>query len=142
MDRWNVSSPFSNCLITSRSTHDVVFYSSTIYSQQQVLCGRLVKAAHMWLSKKNEPFGNKGPNKERKIKRQNNGGSSDPFLDAPYVPLTTNATPVPPRLTAEKVDRGPLVRPQYPVTLMATHDMTGSKHTLCIMCSMVCNHGP
>ena len=35
-------------------------YSSTTYSGQQVLCGRLVKAAHMWLSKKNETFGNKG----------------------------------------------------------------------------------
>ena len=115
--------------------HDVVFYSSTTYSQQQVLCGRLVKAAHMWLSKKNETFGNKGPNKERKIKRKNNGGASDPFLDAPYEVLTTNATPVPPKLTAEKVDRGPLVRPQYPVTLMATHDMTG-RNIHCASCAV------
>ena len=79
----------------------------------------------MWLSKKNETFGNKGPNRERKIKRQNDGGASDPFLDTPYVSLTTNSTPTPPKLTAEKVSRGPLVRPQYPVTSMATHDMTG-----------------
>ena len=105
--------------------HDVVFYSSTTYSSQQVLCGRLVKAAHMWLSKKNETFGNKGPPKERKIKRHNDGGASDPFLDTPYVTLTTNPTPTPPKLTAEKVARDPLVRPQYPVTSMATHNVAG-----------------
>ena len=106
--------------------HDVVFYSSTTYSSQQVLCGRLVKAAHMWLSKKNETFGSKGPNKERKIKRHNDGGASDPFLDTPYVTLTTNPTPTPPKLTAEKVARGPLVRPQYPVTSMSTHNVAGN----------------
>ena len=108
-----------------KECHDVVFYSSTTYSSQQVLCGRLVKAAHMWLSKKNETFGNKGPNKERKIKRHNDGGASDPFLDTPYVTLTTNPTPTPPKLTADKVARGPLVRPQYPVTSMATHNVAG-----------------
>ena len=79
----------------------------------------------MWLRKKNETFGSKGPPKERKIKRHNDGGASDPFLDTPYVSLTTNPTPTPPKLTAEKVTRGPLVRPQYPVTSMATQDVTG-----------------
>ena len=120
----------------AKEHHDVVFYSSTTYSGQQVLCGRLVKAAHMWLSKKNETFGNKGPPKERKIKRQNDGGASDPFLDTPYVSLTTNPTPIPPKLTAERVSRGPLVRPQYPVTSLATHDVAG--HNLhwaaCALC--------
>ena len=108
----------------AKEYHDIVFYSSTTYSSQQVLCGRLVKAAHMWLSKKNETFGSKGPPKERKIKRHNDGGANAPFLDTPYVTLTTNATPIPPKLTAEKVSRGPLVRPQYPVTSMAIHDVT------------------
>ena len=107
----------------AKEYHDIVFYSSTTYSSQQVLCGRLVKAAHMWLNKKNESFGSKGPPKERKIKRHNDGGASAPFLDTPYVALTTNPTPTPPKLTAEKVARGPLVRPQYPVTSMATHDV-------------------
>ena len=109
----------------AKECHDIVFYSSTTYSGQQVLCGRLVKAAHMWLSKKNETFGNQGPPKERKIKRHNDGGANAPFLDTPYVALTTNATPIPPKLTAEKVIRGPLVRPQYPVTSMATHNVAG-----------------
>ena len=109
----------------AKESHDIVFYSSTTYSGQQVLCGRLVKAAHMWLSKKNETFGSQGPNKERKIKRHNDGKADAPFLDTPYVALTTNATPIPPKLTAEKVDRGPLVRPQYPVTSMATHNVAG-----------------
>ena len=109
----------------AKECHDIVFYSSTTYSGQQVLCGRLVKAAHMWLSKKNETFGNQGPPKERKIKRHNDGKADAPFLDTPYVTLTTNATPTPPRLTAEKVSRGPLVRPQYPVTSMATHNVAG-----------------
>ena len=109
----------------AKESHDVVFYSSTTYSGQQVLCGRLVKAAHMWLSKKNETFGSKGPNKERKIKRHNDGEADAPFLDTPYVALTTNATPIPPKLTADRVNRGPLVRPQYPVTSMATHNVAG-----------------
>ena len=109
----------------AKESHDIVFYSSTTYSSQQVLCGRLVKAAHMWLSKKNETFGSKGPNKERKIKRHNDGEADAPFLDTPYVPLTTSATPIPPKLTADKVTRGPLVRPQYPVTSMATHNVAG-----------------
>ena len=109
----------------AKESHDIVFYSSTTYSGQQVLCGRLVKAAHMWLSKKNQTFGSNGPNKERKIKRHNDGEADAPFLDTPYVALTTNATPIPPKLTAEKVDRGPLVRPQYPVTSMATHNVAG-----------------
>ena len=73
-----------------KDIHDVVFYSSTTYSCQQVLCGRQVKAARMWLNKTNETFGKSGPPKERKIKRYNQGGASDPFLDTPYVPLTTN----------------------------------------------------
>ena len=119
-----------------KECHDVVFYSSTTYSSQQVLCGRLVKAAHMWLTKKNETFGSKGPNKERKIKRHNDGGASDPFLDTPYVTLTTNPTPTPPKLTAEKVARGPLVRPQYPITSMATHNVTGNNihWAACALC--------
>ena len=48
-----------------KTTHDVTFYSSTTYSCQQVLCGRLIKAAHMWLHKENQTFG-KSHNKERK----------------------------------------------------------------------------
>ena len=67
----------------------------------------------------------RGPPKERKIRRHSDGGASDPFLDTPHVSLTTNPTPIPPKLTAEKVSRGPLVRPQYPVTSMATHDVAG-----------------
>ena len=47
-----------------KEQHDVVFYSSTTYSCQQVLCGRQVKAAHMWLNKTNETFGKNGPPKE------------------------------------------------------------------------------
>ena len=131
----------------AKEHHDIVFYSSTTYSGQQVLCGRLVKAAHMWLSKQNETFGSRGPNKERKIKRQHDGGASGPFLDTPYVSLTTNTTPVPPKLTAEKVNRGPLVRPQYPVTLLATHDMTGRniRWASCALCvqlwSVKASHG-
>ena len=72
-----------------------------------------------------ETFGSKGPNKERKIKRHNDGEADAPFLDTPYVALTTNATPIPPKLTADRVNRGPLVRPQYPVTSMATHNVAG-----------------
>ena len=109
----------------AKELHDVVFYSSTTYSCQQVLCGRQIKAAHMWLNKTNETFGKNGPPKERKIKRHSQGGASDPFLDTPYVPLTTNATPVPPKLTAERVERGPIVRPEYPTTSMAVNDLTG-----------------
>ena len=37
-----------------KEAHDVVFYSTTTYSCQQVLFGRLIKAAHMWLNKSNE----------------------------------------------------------------------------------------
>ena len=37
-----------------KTYHDVTFYSSTTYSCQQVLCGRLVKAAHLWLHKENQ----------------------------------------------------------------------------------------
>ena len=119
-----------------KETHDVVFYSTTTYSCQQVLCGRLVKAAHMWLNKTNETFGKNGPPKERKIKRHNQGGSSDPFLDTPYVPLKTNATPNPPRLTAERVERGPIVRPEYPTTSLATQDLIG--YPLVKMSSALC----
>ena len=108
-----------------KDIHDVVFYSSTTYSCQQVLCGRQVKAARMWLNKTNETFGKSGPPKERKIKRHNQGGASDPFLDTPYVPLTTNPTPTPPKLTAERVERGPFVRPEYPTTSMAVNDISG-----------------
>ena len=57
-----------------KATHDVTFYSSTTYSCQQVLCGRLVKAAHMWLHKENQTFGKKSSiPKERKIKRAQRG---------------------------------------------------------------------
>ena len=108
-----------------KDIHDVVFYSSTTYSCQQVLCGRQVKAARVWLNKTNETFGRSGPPKERKIKRHNQGGASDPFLDTPFVPLTTNPTPTPPRLTAERVERGPIVRPEYPTTSMAVNDISG-----------------
>ena len=95
--------------------HDVVFYSTTTYSCQQVLLGRLIKAAHMWLNKENETFGKKSPfQKERKIKRHGKDAPSAPFLDTPYMPLDNRPTPVPPRLTAEPVNRGPLVRPEFP----------------------------
>ena len=115
-----------------KDIHDVVFYSSTTYSCQQVLCGRQVKAARMWLNKTNESFGRNGPPKERKIKRHSKGGSSDPFLDTPFVPLTTNPTPTPPKLTAEKVERGPIVRPEYPTTSKAVNDITS-----CTLCAIM-----
>ena len=70
-------------------------------------------------------LGRSGPPKERKIKRYNQGGASDPFLDTPYVPLTINPTPTPPSLTAERVERGPIVRPEYPTTSMAVTDIKG-----------------
>ena len=108
-----------------KDRHDIVFYSSTTYSCQQVLCGRQIKAARMWLNKTNETFGKSGPPKERKIRRHNNGGASDPFLDTPFLPLTTNATPVPPELTSERVERGPIVRPEYPTTSKAVNDIKG-----------------
>ena len=41
------------------------------------------------------------------------------------MPLTTNATPIPPKLTAERVERGPIVRPEYPTTSMAVNDIMG-----------------
>ena len=119
-----------------KEQHDVVFYSSTTYSCQQVLCGRQVKAAHMWLNKTNETFGKSGPPKERKVKRYNDGGASDPFLDTPYVPLKINPTPTPPRLTAERVQRGPIVRPEYPTTSLATRNITG--YPLVKMTSALC----
>ena len=108
-----------------KDIHDVVFYSSTTYSCQQVLCGRQIKAARMWLNKANETFGRNGPPKEWKIKRRNQGGASDRFLDTPFLPLTTNPTPIPPRLTAERVERGPIVRPEYPTTSEAVNDISG-----------------
>ena len=79
----------------------------------------------LWLNKTNETFGKHGPLKERKIKRHNKGGASDPFLDTPFVPLKTNETPVPPKLTAEKVERGAIVRPEYPTTSLAIQDIHG-----------------
>ena len=106
-----------------KTYHDVTFYSSTTYSCQQVLCGRLVRAAHLWLHKENQTFGKQGPPKERKIKRQNGGGPSEPFSDTPIQPLASNPTPVPPFLTAEKVERGPMVRPEYPTTSLAVKNL-------------------
>ena len=122
LDEFHSLQPLSDHV---KDLHDIVFYSSTTYSCQQVLCGRQVKAARMWLNKANESFGKSGPPKERKIRRQNNGGPTDPFLDTPILPLTTNPTPAPPRLTAEVVERGPIVRPESPITSKATHDITG-----------------
>ena len=89
----------------------------------------------MWLNKTNEC--KHGPPKERKIKRSNAGGASDPFLDAPYVPLNSNPIPIPPKLTAEKVERGPIVRPEYATTSLATQDLLGLRlarmsSTLCV----------
>ena len=91
----------------------------------------------MWLFKKNETFGKNGPPKERKVKRSGGGAASDPFLDTPYVPLTTNVTPTPPKLTAEKVERGPIVRPEYPTTSLAVKDIQDFRlakisSTLCV----------
>ena len=105
-----------------KTTHDVTFYSSTTYSCQQVLCGRLIKAAHMWLNKENQTFGRSYP-KERKIKRRDQGGPSDPYLDTPIETLVTNETPVPPKLTPEKVECGPIVKPEYPTTSLAVQDL-------------------
>ena len=105
-----------------KTTHDVTFYSSTTHSCQQVLCGRLVKAAHMWLNKENQTFGKTYP-KERKIKRKNKGGPSDLYLDMPIETLVSHETPVPPKLTPEKVERGPIVRPEYPTTLLAVQNL-------------------
>ena len=91
----------------------------------------------MWLFKTNETFGKNGPPKERKVKRSGGGAASDPFLDTPYVPLTTNVTPTPPKLTAEKVERGPIVRPEYPTTSLAVKDIQDFRlakisSTLCV----------
>ena len=76
----------------------------------------------MWLHKENHTFG-KSYVKERKIKRRDNGGPSDPFLDTPIETLEAHQTPVPPKLTAEKVERGPIVRPEYPTTSLAVRDL-------------------
>ena len=105
-----------------KTTHDVTFYSSTTYSCQQILCGRLVKPTHMWLHKENQTFG-KSYVKERKINRRNDGGPIDPFLDAPIETLESHPTPVPPELTAEKVERGPIVRPECPTTSLAVQNL-------------------
>ena len=105
-----------------KAHHDVTFYSSTTYSCQQILCGRLIKAAHMWLHKENQTFG-KSYLKERKIKRRNEGGPRDPFLETPIETLEAHQTPVPPKLTAEKVQRGPIVRPEHPTTSLAVQDL-------------------
>ena len=35
----------------------------------------------------------------------------------------THETPTPPRLTPEKVERGPIVRPEYPTTSLAVQDL-------------------
>ena len=90
----------------------------------------------MWLNKTNETFGKSGPPKERKVKRYNDGGASDPFLDTPYVPLKINPTPTPPRLTAERVQHGPIVRPEYPTTSLATRNIAG--YPLVRMTSALC----
>ena len=52
------------------------------------------------------------------------------------MPLKTNSTPIPPRLTAEKVERGPIVRPEYPTTSMAVKDLKG--YPLAKMSSALC----
>ena len=105
-----------------KTTHHVTFYSSTTYSCQQVLCGRLIKAAHMWLNKENQTFGKTYP-KERKIQRRNKGGPSDPYLDTPIEVLADHETPAPPKLSPEQVTRGPIVRPEYPTTSLAVKDL-------------------
>ena len=130
-----------------KDIHDVVFYSSNTDSCQQVLIGRLIKAAHMWLNKTNETFGKNGPPKERKIKRRDKGGASDPFLDTPCEPLRTNVTLNPPKLTAERVERGPIVRPEYPTTSLAIKDLKENplvkiSSTICVQAwSVKASHG-
>ena len=57
------------------------------------------------------------------IKRRHRGGPSDPYLDTPIETLVTHETPVPPKLTPEKVERGPIVRPEYPTTSLAVQDL-------------------
>ena len=104
-----------------KTAHDVILYSTPRYSCQQVLCGRLIKAAHMWLSKENQTFAKTHP-KERKIKRQGKGGPSVPYLDTPIELLVDHETPMPP-LTPERVQRGPLVRPEYPRTSLAFQNL-------------------
>ena len=76
----------------------------------------------MWLSKENQTFGKTHP-KERKIQRQNNGGPSAPYLNTLIELLVDHKTPVPPKLTPEKVTRGPLVRPEYPTTSLAVQNL-------------------
>ena len=39
--------------------------------------------------------------------------------------LLPPTTPTPPKLTAERVERGPIVRPEYPTTSMAVNDIMG-----------------
>ena len=41
------------------------------------------------------------------------------------MPLKIHPTPTPPRLTAERVQRGPIVRPEYPTTSLATRNIAG-----------------
>ena len=105
-----------------KSSHHVTLYSSATYTCQQVLCGRLIKAAHLGLSKENQTFCENHP-KERKIQRQDKGSPSAPYLITPVVPLMDSKTPVPPKLTPEPVTRGPVVRPEYPITSLAVHNL-------------------
>ena len=35
-----------------KNEHDIIMYSTTsVYTKQQILCGRLIKAAYKWLDK-------------------------------------------------------------------------------------------